>query len=92
MADRLWQNLIYGKCPDCNGRLVERKRTYKCPTIGCEFFLTQSGYIKILTNPNHATIRFASPQQKEFINKALSDMGVITSEFYANENSRGSYV
>ena len=82
---RLWQNLIYGKCPDCNTRLLNNGKGYVCPNR-CGFFITKATLVKILTDPTHAAVKFASPTQKQFIINTLSQMGVVTEEIYDQDS------
>lgn len=72
-----WQNLIHKKCPKCDERLEYYKKNdaYICKTDGCPgFYVTSRGLIKIFLDPEHATVKYASREEREIINIALKEL------------------
>lgn len=76
-TQRHWQNLIHGKCPDCDLKMTEHPGNYgfMCPDDTCSFFISKKTMIKILTDPSHAAIRFATDHEKKTLAEALKRMG-----------------
>ena len=69
---RLWQNIIYQKCPDCDTRLAWNGKGYVCPSH-CGFFITKASILKIISDPTHYAVRFASQQQREYIDVLIAN-------------------
>jgi hypothetical protein len=82
MPGRKWQNLIHRKCPDCDTKMIFVSRGFQCPDDKCHFFISKQKMVEILTNPEHAALRFASPHEAEILNGALDDIGVIHNDFW----------
>lgn len=62
---------------------MERERIgFKCPNEECHFFVTRRKLGEILTDPTHAAVRFASTHEREIIDRAIAELGVIPSEFW----------
>lgn len=82
MPERKWQNLIHKKCPDCSERLLFVTMGFQCPNDKCHFFVGKQKMVEILTNQNHAAVRFASTHELEILNGALDELGVIHNDFW----------
>ena len=72
-----WQNLIHKKCPKCDARLRERDRGLICPERDCSFAIALTSWAKIMTDPSHVMHRFLSPHERETLNTALAELGVV---------------
>jgi len=79
---RRWQNLIYRKCPDCNTKLIEKGKAYDCPD--CDFFIFKTKLVEILTDKNHAAIRYMHPKERRIIKTALNEMGIVYEDVQNN--------
>lgn len=73
---RIWQNVIYKRCPDCDAQFQPHPKGYLCPTIDCSFFITREGLARILLDDTHAAIRYANDEQRQIVNRALQELGI----------------
>jgi len=77
MAGLIWQNLIHKKCPRCSLRLNEGNLGFGCSGEEKHFFISRQTMAKILSDPNHAALRFATEHEKDIVFGALKEMGVV---------------
>jgi len=54
----------------------QRRVGYQCPAIDHHFFITRAKLAQYLTDPTHPIVRFASPHEREIIEKALQELGI----------------
>lgn len=71
---RKWQNLIHGKCPDCDARMIKMTVELACPDDKCHFIIKRSKVAEILRDTHHKAIQFASDHEKLLITKALEEV------------------
>lgn len=81
--NRMWQNLFYRKCPNCNERLEDAKIYLKCPNPhesepdkNC-FFIKKEVAAKVLLDPKHPANFCLNVEEKsrleEIVMSILSD-------------------
>ena len=75
-----WQNLIHKKCPHCDERLLNQQKGYVCPA--CGFYISKRKVAEILTDPTHAAVRFLSNHEKEMLEKAIEELGLVPTEVW----------
>ena len=85
---RKWQNLVHKKCPDCDARFKEEYDLFKCETEDCGFALTREKMALILTDPNHAAIKFMSPHEESILIDALKSVGVDNPEQFIKKKRK----
>ena len=73
---RHWQNIVFKKCPDCDKRLENHPKGFMCPDDMCGFFISLGGVTKILTDPNHAAVRFLSKEARAVLDQQLKEIGI----------------
>lgn len=71
---RHWQNLVFKKCPNCDTRLEDHPRGFFCPEVKCNFFITRDGMYQILTDKEHAALRFISRDAREVLEKTIKEI------------------
>lgn len=77
MVGLIWQNLIHKKCPRCDVRLGDGRLGFGCSGPEKHFFISRQKMAEILSDPKHAAIRYATDHEKEIVQKALKEMGVV---------------
>ena len=65
-----WQNLLDNRCPGCNSRLITKKTSgetyHNCDNPdGCDFGISDSHLIDILSRPEHPIRLYLTPEQQE---------------------------
>lgn len=87
-----WQNLIHKKCPDCGSIMQESKIGFTCKVKleggSCTFFINKTKMAEILTDKNHATVRFMNEHEKELLNEALQELGVVADKFWEDKREK----
>jgi hypothetical protein len=71
---RHWQNIVDKKCPDCGEKLQDHEKGYNCKP--CSFFIAEAGMIKILTDGNHAAIKYLDTDRRERLEEELGMTGL----------------
>jgi hypothetical protein len=77
---RKWQNLLYKKCPNCDGDLVDNGHYFTCKNPhpleahrSC-FFIKKETAAAYLVNPNHPAHFCLTADEKEQITKVVNTM------------------
>ncbi len=69
-----WQNLLYKKCPVCDGRLKaikEKALMFICQGEGCSFIISAQRYAEILADEDHIMRRFLTARERILLATAL---------------------
>ena len=72
----MWQNLIYKKCPVCDGRLKPTKDKtlrFACEEKNCSFVITARAYAEILADENHIIRRYLTTEERKLLETALDE-------------------
>lgn len=80
-----WQNLLHKKCPDCNSQFTENRTGFTCELKEkgeCDFYISKIKMAEILTDKNHAAVRFMNDHEKELLNEALQELGVVVDKLW----------
>lgn len=75
-----WQNLIHKKCPQCDLRMVVKNSGFECPATTHRFFIGKKKFAEILTDPNHAAVRYLNYHEKKILNDALLEIGIVDTQ------------
>jgi tRNA U54 and U55 pseudouridine synthase Pus10 len=70
-----WQNLLYKKCPVCDGRLKtvkDKVLMFLCEEGDCNFMITAKRYAEILADENHIMRRFLTRRETEMLQIELN--------------------
>lgn len=86
VQSKKWQNLIHKKCPNCDMRLEDSGKFWKCPRAGIEllalgrqncFFISKEKALDFLTDPTHSANRFLSQHERETLTEGLRSLGIV---------------
>ena len=78
MKIRHWQNLIHRHCPDCDITMDKKRVGFSCPQ--CSFFITKTKFTEILTDSNHAAVRYLNNDEKKMLKSILNEVGSENSQ------------
>ncbi len=74
---RMWQNLLYLKCPNCNCRLESSGKYLACPTPSEEnpqkscFFIKKERVAEVLLDTNHPANYCLTEDERARINEMI---------------------
>lgn len=58
--------------------MLNQQKGYYCQS--CAFYISKQKMAEILTNPNHAAIRFLTPHEKTLLDRAITEIGLVPSD------------
>ncbi len=81
---RKWQNLLFQKCPNCDTRLEPAGKFLMCPNPhpsgdanrNC-FFIAKTKAIECILDAHHPANYCLSAYQREHLNEALQESGLM---------------
>jgi len=83
MIKKKWQNLFYGKCPNCGEKMEESNGYLACPNAHPDneakncFFIKTDAAITLLLNENHAANKYLTLGERERLEEAIQNLNNI---------------